>query len=143
MSKKGLFYILSIVLPLLLLVTFFLPVYQVPYGSGDTLTYGLGSFLSYWVSGEILAKIGVLLGIAVLLTAEVFLFLALLHLNDTKTDKVDRYYVYGEFIVALGAVVLVISDIGASSFLAMAIALVYVLFPFLFIFLHYKFLTDY
>ncbi|OPZ34547.1 MAG: hypothetical protein BWY98_01034 [Tenericutes bacterium ADurb.BinA155] len=143
MSKKGIFYGLSLLLPLAYLGSNFAPVYSIAISNGSTTTYSLGNIIAYCSHGNVWALVGLSLGASFILVSLVFLLLSLKHLKDIKSDKVDRYYVYGEFFLALSGVILTISDIGAKSYIAMAISLCFVLLPFLFIFIHYKFLTDY
>src|SRR5574344_1364055 len=110
MSKKGIFYGLSLLLPLAYLGSNFAPVYSIAVSNGSDTTYSLGNIISYCSHGNVWALVGLGVGASFILVSLVFLLLSLKHLKDIKSDKVDRYYVYGEFFLALSGVILTISD---------------------------------
>jgi len=145
--RKRLFLLLAVLVSFLFAGSFFLPVWtlyeETVVGGTVVQVSSLQTIVGYFAAVAPWTIVFYALAFLTLIVGIVFLFIALLSPSDDRSDRADKFYVFGCSIFIIGAVAVGMVALLLQSFILMAIALFVCLLYFLFIVLHYKFFTDY
>jgi len=146
-KRKRLYFLSSILASLLFLGSLFLPVltlYEEKNEGGAIVQFSsLTNIIGYFSSSSLWNIVIYSLAFGVIVTGIVFLIIASSVPGEERSDRADKYYVFGCVIVIIGLVSVGMVALLLQSFILMAIALFFSFMYFLFIFLHYKYFTEY
>lgn len=144
---KRLYFLSSILASLLFLGSLFLPVltlYENKNEGGAIVQFSsLTNVIGYFSSSSPWNIVFFSLAFVVVVTGLIFLVIASSVSSEERSDRADKFYVFGCVIVIIGMVSVGMVALLLQSFILMAIALFFSLLYFLFIFLHYKYFTEY